>query len=114
MFAFGLTNIARHVDADEREYAADVDLARQRCGWSHDYMARQMDLTPAQWSNQRAGREHISAFRLLKLGWSFELALFTIRAARHGVDVLPPGALRDFFLTVVHQLGLQQRKADAA
>jgi hypothetical protein len=114
MFALVGTNVARCSSEDERRFAEDVDLARQRCGFSHKQMALLMDLSDAQWSHQRAGREHISAFRLLKLGWHFELTLFTIRAARHGVEVLPPGALKDFFASVCAHLGVSRKDEAAA
>jgi hypothetical protein len=103
------TNTARPTTEDERQFASDVQLALQRCGFALKQAALLMDLSMPQLSNQLAGREHISSYRLLKLGWHFELTLFSIRAARHGVEVLPPGSLREFYLTVVRQLGLQQK-----
>lgn len=87
-----LLNAAGH-DAASREFADDVVAALKRANLSQKIAALTMGMSETQFAGALAGRQHLSLWRLSKLPPEFQKALWTIRLARIGCEVLEPGHL---------------------
>jgi uncharacterized protein YjiS (DUF1127 family) len=109
--AAGLAAWLAHTDRS-RVMAEDVSRALQDAGLTRDQAAREVDESPAHWSEQFAGTRMLSLWRLASLPDAFQVAFAKRVLARYapGLIVIERGEVVEL-ITTVRQM---RRKAEVA